>query len=134
MFLSFQRLLCYGNAVSKYLLDHHQAKLLAALNILVLYAAVSNRGVALFANSFMGDKVTTTITIESDYANDVLIVSRMWYNSGSHILKRGLAEANVILVLALILYMGIASLLRTSWRVTRTFETRRSIIDVATIT
>ena len=132
MFLSFQRLLCYGNAVFKYLLDHHQAKLLAALNILVLYAAVSNRGVALFANSFMGDKVTTTI--ESDYANAVLIVSRMWYNSGSHILKRGLAEANVILVLALILYMGIASLLRTSWRVTRTFETRRSIIDVATIT
>jgi len=43
-----------------------------------------------------------------------------------------MAEANVILVLALILYMGIASLLRTSWRVTRTFETRRSIIDVVT--
>ena len=85
-------------------------------------------------NSFMGDKVT--ITIESDYVNAVLIVSRLWYNSGSHTLKRGMAEADVIRVLALILFMGIASLLRTSWRVTRTFETRRSIIDVliATIT
>ena len=65
----------------------------------------------------------------------VLIVSRLRHNSGSHTLKRavrGMAEANVILVLALILYMGIASLLRTSWRVTRTFETRRSIIDVVT--
>ena len=85
-------------------------------------------------NSFMGDKVT--ITIESDYVNAVLIVSRLWYNSGSHTLKRGMAEADGILVLALILFMGIASKLRTSWRVTRTFETRRSINDVliATIT
>jgi len=101
----------------------------------VLYATVPDDQTEVqhcLPNSFMGDKVT--ITIESDYVNAVLVVSRLWCNSGSHTLKRGMAKANVILVLALILYIGIVSLLRTSWRVTRTFETLRSIINVATIT
>ena len=53
-YISFQRLLCYGNAVFKYLLDHHQAKLLAALNIFVLYAAVPDWGAALFAKLLHG--------------------------------------------------------------------------------
>ena len=85
----------------------------------------------------MGDEVT--FTIDSKYVNAAFIVSRKRHNSGSHTLKRavrGMAEANVILVLALILYMGIASLLRTSWRVTdahllnTTFDYRCSRYDV----